>query len=80
MVLFVSDSALPPVFVPLVPATTVLRRFPAELEAALPRHDVPDEFISDELSTLGDAVSPDREPEHGRSVERVCPPRRQCPR
>ncbi len=54
-VLFVSESTLLPVFVPLAPASTVLRRFPAELEAVLRRHGVPDAFIDAELSTLGDA-------------------------
>jgi uncharacterized protein DUF6933 len=54
VVLFVSESTLLPVFVPLAPASTVLRRFPAELDAVLRRHGVPDAFIGAELSTLGD--------------------------
>ena len=56
VVLFVSESTLLPVFVPLAPATTVLRRFPAELEAVLRRHGVPGAFIGSELSTLGDTA------------------------
>ena len=56
MVLLVSESTLLPVFVPLAPASTVLRRFPAALEAVLRRHGVPDAFIVSELSTLGDAL------------------------
>lgn len=56
MVLFVSESTLLPVFVPLAPAATVLRRFPAELEAVLRRHGAPQAFITGELSTLGEAA------------------------
>ncbi len=55
MVLFVSELTLLPVFVPLAPAATVLRRFPAELEVVLRRHGAPEAFITGELSTLGDA-------------------------
>ena len=54
VVLFVSESTLLPVFVPLAPAATVLRRFPAELEVVLRRHGAPEAFITGELSTLGD--------------------------
>ena len=56
VVLFVSESTLLPVFVPLAPAATVLRRFPAELEVVLRRHGAPEAFITGELSTLGDAA------------------------
>lgn len=54
--LFVSESTLLPVVVPLAPAATVLRRFPAELEAVLRRHGAPEAFVTGELSTLGDAA------------------------
>jgi hypothetical protein len=50
--LFVSQTTLLPVLMPMAPASTLLSRFPAELAAVLREHDVPSEVIESELSTL----------------------------
>ena len=54
--LFVSEITLLPVFVPLAPAKSVIRRFPAELADVLRRQNVPDSFIDKELSKMTAAV------------------------
>ena len=54
--LFVSETTLLPVFVPLAPATTVLRRLPAELANVLHRNDVPDAFIDAEMSKMSASI------------------------
>jgi hypothetical protein len=50
--LFVSETTLLPVLMPMAPATTLLSRFPVELAAVLREHDAPDNFIESELSGL----------------------------
>ena len=54
--LFVSETTLLPVFVPLAPATTVLRRLPAELANVLHRNDVPDAFIDAEVLKMSASI------------------------
>ena len=53
--LFVSQTTLLPVFVPLAPATTVVRRLPAELAVVLRRHGVSDPFIDAEISKMSES-------------------------
>ena len=53
--LFVSETTLIPVFVPLAPATTVVRRLPVELAVALRRHGVSDAFIDAEISKMSES-------------------------
>ena len=54
--LFVSETTLLPVFVPLAPASSVTRRLPAELADVLRRQEVPGAFIDKELATMTEAV------------------------
>ena len=54
--LFVSETTLLPVFVPLAPASSVMRRLPPELADVLRRQEVPGAFINTELSKMNDAV------------------------
>ena len=56
--LFVSESTLLPVFVPLAPATTVVRRLSAELAVVLRRHGVFDAFIDAELLRMPEFAMP----------------------
>ena len=53
--LFVSETTLLPVFIPLAPATTVVRRLPAELADMLCRQDVPGVFIDAELAKMSES-------------------------
>lgn len=54
--LFVSETTLLPVFVPLAPASSVIRRMPTELADLLRRQEVPGAFIDNELSKMNEAV------------------------
>ena len=54
--LFVSETTLLPVFVPLAPASSVIRRMPTELADLLRRQEVPSAFIDNELSKMNEAV------------------------
>ncbi len=47
--LLVSERTLLPVLVPLAPAATLARRFPAQLALVLQKHDAPSEFIAQEV-------------------------------
>lgn len=47
--LLVSERTLLPVLVPLAPATTLARRFTAQLALVLKEHGVPSEFIAQEV-------------------------------
>lgn len=47
--LLVSDQTLLPVLMPLAPAATLARRFPAQLALVLKEHGVPSEFIAQEV-------------------------------
>lgn len=47
--LLVSERTLLPVLMPLTPAATLARRFPAQLALVLKEHDVPSEFIAQEV-------------------------------
>ena len=50
--LFVSKATLFPLLMPLAPAATLLARFPDGLAQALAAHDVPEAFITQELSRM----------------------------
>ena len=52
--LFVSKATLFPILMPLAPAATLLARFPDGLAQALSAHDVPEAFITQELSRMQD--------------------------
>ena len=54
--LFVSETTLLPVFVPLAPATTMVRRMPAELTVVLRRHGVSEAFIDAEISDMSESL------------------------
>lgn len=54
--LFVSESTLLPVFVPLAPASSVIRRLPAQLADVLRRQETTGAFIDKELSKMNEAV------------------------
>ena len=74
--LFVSETTLLPVFVPLAPANTVVRRLPAELADVLRRQGVPDEFIDAELAKMSASICPaQRESQHDGRRQRIRPPR-----
>jgi hypothetical protein len=47
--LLVSDRTLLPVLMPLAPAATLARRFPAQLALVLKEHGVPADFIAQEV-------------------------------
>ena len=69
--LFVSKATLFPILMPLAPAATLLARFPDGLAQALAAHDVPEAFITQELSRmqdvrLGKTASPQRAGNHER--------------
>ena len=53
--LFVSETTLFPVLMPLAPSATLLSRFPDHLAQALVAQDVPSAFIAEELSEMHDA-------------------------
>lgn len=50
--LMMSDRTLLPVLLPLAPASNLLARFPTHLAAVLTAHDVPAQFIDDELAQM----------------------------
>lgn len=50
--LMMSDRTLLPVLLPLAPAATLLARFPTHLAAVLTAHDVPAQFIEDEIAQM----------------------------
>ena len=50
--LFVSEATLFPILMPLAPAATLLARVPDGLAQALAAHDVPEAFITQELSRM----------------------------
>src|SRR3546814_11534106 len=47
--LLVSEPTLLPVLMPLAPAATLARRFPAQLALVLKEHNVPSDFIAQEV-------------------------------
>jgi len=51
--LLVSERTLLPVLMPLAPAATLARRFPAQLALVLKEHGVPSEFIAQEVWRMG---------------------------
>lgn len=51
--LFVNARTLLPIFVPFAPATSVIDRFRAELEAVLSAHEVDRAFVDHELAEMG---------------------------
>ncbi|WP_233999906.1 DUF6933 domain-containing protein [Porphyrobacter sp. TH134] len=53
--LLVSERTLLPVLIPLAPADTLARRFPAQLALVLQEHGVPSEFIAQEVWRMGQA-------------------------
>jgi hypothetical protein len=52
--LFVSESTLLPVLMPLAPAATLIDRFPAALATLLEAHDVQRTFIEHEIANMSD--------------------------
>lgn len=50
--LFVNESTLLPVLMPLAPAATVLDRFPTTLAAVLRAHQVDDRFVEHEVAEM----------------------------
>jgi hypothetical protein len=52
--LFVNESTLLPVLMPLAPAATVLERFPAALAQVLRGHRVDDEFVEHEVEEMSE--------------------------
>jgi hypothetical protein len=52
--LFVNESTLLPVLLPLAPAATVTRRFPPALAQVLTAHQIPRRFIDAELAQMTD--------------------------
>lgn len=54
MALFVNEHTLLPMFMPLAPASTLIRRFPPALAATLHGHGVDASFIDGELAAMAD--------------------------
>ena len=54
--LFVNETTLLPVFVPLAPAKGLAERFPDQLGLVLEAIGVPVDFVSQEVLAMGDAV------------------------
>ncbi len=52
--LFVNESTLLPVLLPLAPAATVVDRFPAALATVLRRHGISEAFIEAECEAMAD--------------------------
>ena len=50
--LFVSETTLLPLLLPLAPAAGVVDRFPAALETVLRAHDVSDAFLATEIAEM----------------------------
>lgn len=57
VVLAVNEQTLLPVIVPLAPAATVTRRFPAALQVVLRRIGIPEPLIDDELAAMNQVVT-----------------------
>lgn len=55
--LFVNESTLLPVFMPLAPARSVLSRFPDALTEVLDRHGVPGDWIEQEVAEMSACVT-----------------------
>ncbi len=51
--LLVNELTLLPVFMPLAPATTLVRRFPDELRRVLEAHGINPRFVDDEIGSMG---------------------------
>lgn len=56
LALFVNEQTLLPVLLPLAPAKTVGKRFPAAMAEVLRARNVSDRFIDNELEAMGPAV------------------------
>jgi hypothetical protein len=54
LALLVSDRTLLPVLMPLAPAATLVRRFPAQLALVLKEHGVAADFIAQEVWRVGE--------------------------
>lgn len=54
VVLLVNQRTLLPVFMPLAPAATLLKRVPSAIAEALHRQGASEEFIAAELASMGD--------------------------
>ena len=54
VVLFVNETTLLPVLVPLAPATTLLARFPPQVARALTAYGAPDAIVEEELRQMDD--------------------------
>lgn len=52
--LLVNQRTLLPVFVPLAPAATLIKRIPGAIAAALRRQGAPEDFIAAELAAMGE--------------------------
>jgi hypothetical protein len=52
--LLVNERSLLPVFMPLAPATTLVRRFPDELRRVLDAHGVDPRFVDHEVRSMGE--------------------------
>ncbi|GAA1284175.1 hypothetical protein Psi02_34030 [Planotetraspora silvatica] len=52
--LFVNESTLLPVLMPLAPAATLLARFPQQVATVLAAHGTPDTIIDDEVRQMRD--------------------------
>ena len=53
--MFVNERTFFPVFVPLAPATSLLRRFPVGLHGVLERLGVDPRFVASEIQAMSDA-------------------------
>jgi hypothetical protein len=56
MALMVNERTLLPVMLPLAPAASLAKRFPAALEELLRTLGLPDEFIKAEIGNMGDVA------------------------
>jgi len=52
--LLVNERTLLPVFMPLAPATTLVRRFPDELRGVLDAHGIDPRFVDNEIRSMGE--------------------------
>jgi hypothetical protein len=52
--LFVNEHTLLPVFMPLAPASTLIRRFPSALAATLHAHGIDSRFVDAEVAAMAD--------------------------
>lgn len=70
--LFVNESTLLPVLVPLAPAATVVDRFVAVLGTVFDAHGASASFAEAEMTRMGDwRLSQNSQPQRGRRYERV---------